>query len=283
MILALPPLYAESVFFIGTFPITNTYINSTIVLLLFAIAGFIIRKRTEIVPKGLQNFIEYLIEFVLEYIDRVTLDRKKSIRFLPIVGGLFFFILISNWMGLLPGIGSIGRWLEVHHKAELVPIFRPANTDLNMTLAMAVFAVAVSHIIGIITIGFFKYVNKFIKLIDIYKSFKKGGMSIAVAIIEFFVGFIEIFSEIAKMVSLSLRLFGNIFAGEVLLTVLAGLIAYFVPLPFMFLELLVGLVQAVVFSMLTLVYLTVATSPVHGHDEAERSHHEGETSPAVKT
>jgi F-type H+-transporting ATPase subunit a len=283
MIFALPPLYAEPIFFIGSFPVTNAYINSTIVVLLFAIAGFILRKKTAIIPKGFQNVAEFLLEFVLGYIDRVTLDRKKSIRFLPIVGGLFFFILVSNWMGLLPGIGSVGRWLEVHHKTELVPLFRPANTDLNMTLAMAVFAVAISHVVGIITIGFFKYANKFIKLLDIFNSFKKGGMGIAVAVIEFFVGFIEIFSEIAKMVSLSLRLFGNIFAGEVLLTVLAGLVAYFVPLPFMFLELLVGLVQAVVFSMLTLVYLTVATAPIHSHDSAHSEHKNHETSPAVKT
>jgi F-type H+-transporting ATPase subunit a len=268
MIFAIPPLVAEPIFHIGFFPVTNAYINSTLALVLFLIVGFILRKKTAMIPRGIQNFAEAALEFVLIYVDQVTKDRKKSLKFLPIVGGLFFFILISNWMGLVPGTGSIGRWLIMHGHTELVPILRPATSDLNMTLAMAVFAVAASHILGIAVIGFFKYANKFIKLGDLVKSFRKGGMSILVAIIEFAVGLIEIFSEVAKMVSLSLRLFGNVFAGEVLLTVLAGLIAYFVPLPFIFLEILVGLIQAVVFSMLTLVYLTMATTPIHSHEES---------------
>ncbi|MBI3952856.1 MAG: F0F1 ATP synthase subunit A [Candidatus Doudnabacteria bacterium] len=272
MILALPPLVAEPIFHIGSFPITNAYINSTIAVVLFAVAGFIVRKKAAMIPKGVQNFAEAVLEFILGYVDQVTKDRRKSIKFLPIVGGLFLFILVSNWMGLIPGTGSIGRFLPVGGEIELVPLLRPANSDLNMTLAMAVFAVITSHVLGIVTIGFFKYANKFIKLGDLYKSMRKGGISIMVAVFEFGVGLIEIFSEIAKMVSLSLRLFGNIFAGEVLLTVIAGLIAYLVPLPFMLLELLVGLIQAVVFSMLTLVYLTMATAEIHEHSEEVHEH-----------
>src|SRR3989344_3712817 len=230
--LALPPLAAETIFQIGPLPVTNTYINSTIVLVLFLILGLMMRKQTREIPGKLQNFVESIFEFLLGYVDQVTHDRKKSLRFLPLVGSLFFFILISNWLGIFPGIGSIGRWLTVHGEAELVPIFRPANTDLNMTLAMAVLGVAASHIFGI------------------------------VAFVEFAVGIIEIFSEVAKMVSLSLRLFGNVFAGEVLLTVMASLLAFVVPLPFIALEILVGLIQAVVFAMLVLVYLTIATMEV---------------------
>jgi F-type H+-transporting ATPase subunit a len=261
--LALPPIIAEPIFFIGSFPVTNAYINSSIAVMFFIVVGLMLRNKTALVPAGLQNFAEGSLEFMLGYVDRVTRDRKKSLKFFPIVGGLFLFILFSNWIGLIPGTGSIGRWLMVHGELELVPILRPATSDLNLTLAMAVFAVIGAHIFGIIAIGFFKYANKFIKLWDIVKSFAKGGMNIVVAVIEFGVGLIEIVSEIAKVVSLSLRLFGNIFAGEVLLTVMAGLIAYFVPLPFMFLEILVGLIQALVFAMLTLVYLMVATAPVH--------------------
>ncbi|OGE81078.1 MAG: ATP synthase F0 subunit A [Candidatus Doudnabacteria bacterium RIFCSPHIGHO2_01_FULL_46_24] len=257
---ALPPLVAEPIFHIGSFPVTNAYINSVIAVLLFLVAGFLLRKKTAMIPKGFQNAAEGVLEFMLGYVDRVTQDRKKSLKFLPIVGGLFLFILVSNWMGFIPGTGSIGRYLLVHGERELVPLFRPANSDLNMTLAMAVFSVITSHILGVAAIGFFRYANKFVKLGDLYHSLRKGGISIMVAVFEFGVGIIEIFSEVAKMVSLSLRLFGNIFAGEVLLTVIAGLIAYFVPLPFMLLELIVGLVQATVFAMLTLVYLTMATA-----------------------
>jgi F-type H+-transporting ATPase subunit a len=263
MILALPPLAAETIFHIGSFPITNAYINSSIAVLFFLIAGFFLRNKTAMIPQGLQNFAESVLEFLLKFIDQVTHDRQRSMKILPIVGGIFLFILFSNWIGLLPGTGSIGRYLVHEGHVELVPLLRPANADLNLTLAMAIFAVALSHIMGIVTIGFFKYANKFIKLGDLVKSFRKGPIAIMTAVIEFGVGFLEIISEVAKLVSLSFRLFGNIFAGEVLLTIMAGLVAYFVPLPFMFLEIIVGLIQAMVFSMLTLVYLTIATSPVH--------------------
>ncbi|MDP4000852.1 MAG: F0F1 ATP synthase subunit A [bacterium] len=265
MTLAIPPLVAEPIFHLGSFPVTNAYINSTLAVLFFIVIGFFLRSKTALIPAGVQNFAEAVLEYMLGFVDRVTHDRRKSLQFLPIVGGIFLFILVSNWMGLLPGTGSIGRWLIMHGELELVPILRPSTSDLNLTLAMAVFAVVASHVFGILAIGFFKYSNKFVKLGDIYSSFRKGGISIMVALIEFGVGIIEIFSEVAKMVSLSLRLFGNIFAGEVLLTVIAGLVAYFVPLPFMLLEVLVGLIQAIVFSMLTLVYLAVAATPVVEH------------------
>jgi len=262
MIYALPPLSAETIFNIGSFPVTNTYINSSILLVLFFAVGLIFRNKSSQIPGKMQNFAESILEVCLTYMDQVTHDRKKSMNFLPLVGSLFFFILLSNWIGVLPGIGSIGRWMMVHGERELVPLFRPANSDLNTTLAMALLGVILSHIFGIVAIGFWRYANKFIKLGDIWHSFKKGGISIFVAFVEFAVGLIEIFSEIAKVVSLSLRLFGNIFAGEVLLTVLASLVAFVVPLPFLFLELLVGFIQAIVFSMLVLVYLSVATMEI---------------------
>jgi len=262
MVFAIPPLAAETIFSIGSFPVTNSYINSTIVMVLFVMLGLWLRKKNREEPDRVQNFAESVLDTSLSYMDQVTHDRKKSVKFLPIAGSLFFFILISNWLGVFPGIGSIGRWLPLHGELELVPLFRPANTDLNMTLAMAILGVSLSHVFGIVAIGFVKYLNKFVKLLDIWRSFRKGAIGIFVAIIEFGVGLIEIFSEIAKVVSLSLRLFGNIFAGEVLLTVLGGLVAFFVPLPFLFLEILVGFIQAVVFSMLVLVYLTMSTMEV---------------------
>lgn len=264
--LAIPPLAAEQIFNIGSFPVFNTFINSSIVLALAAGAGLFLRKRSRQIPDKIQNFAESILEVMLGYMDQVTRDRKKSLKFLPIVGTLFLFILISNWLGIFPGIGSIGRWLVMHGQKELVPLFRPANTDLNMTLAMAVLTIVLTHVFGMIAVGFWRYANKFVKLGDIWRSFRKGGISIFIALIEFGVGLIEIFSEIAKMVSLSLRLFGNIFAGEVLLTVIAALAAftaYFIPLPFMMLEILVGLIQAIVFSMLVLVSFTLATAEIH--------------------
>lgn len=278
--LAIPPIAAEPIFYISNFAVTNTFINSTLTMLGFVIFAFLInsavKKYKTKAPKGLLNFFETVLETLFGYFDTVTGDRKKTIRFLPLVGSLFLFILISNWIGLLPGIGSIGRYLMHEGHVQLVPMFRPANTDLNLTLAMAVIVVITSHVLGIVMIGLFKYANKFIKLGDLWhalKSFKP--MDILVALIEFGVGILEMISEVAKLLSLSLRLFGNIFAGEVLLTVLAGILPAFLPLPFMALEIIVGVVQATVFAMLSLVYLTVATTEV----QSQHSEHSEDLEP----
>ena len=268
MISAIPPLVAEPILHIGSFPVTNAYINSSLAVIFFVVIGLLLRKKTSMIPGRLQNFAEAGLEFMLTYVDQVTGNRERSLKFLPIVGGMFMFILVSNYMGLLPGTGALGRHLLVDGHVELVPFLRSANSDLNLTLAMAVFAVLISHILGVVTIGFFRYANKFVKLGDVVASFRHGGLSIMTALIEFGVGFLEIISEIAKLVSLSFRLFGNIFAGEVLLTIMAGLFPVFLPLPFMFLELIVGLIQALVFAMLTLTYLSMATTPVKVHSES---------------
>ena len=271
MLAALPPLAAEPIFYIGSMPITNTIINSTLTMFGFLVFAFLINRAVKFygsnkAPKGILNFFERVLELLYQYFDTVTRDRKKTIAFLPLVGTLFLFILVSNWIGLLPGIGSIGRYLVHEGHVMLVPMFRPATTDLNLTIAMALTVVVVSHFLGIIVIGFFKYANKFIKLGDLWHAFKSmKPMDIMTAVIEFFVGILEIISEVAKLLSLSLRLFGNVFAGEVLLTVLAGILPALLPLPFIALEIIVGIVQATVFSMLTLVYLTIATTPVASH------------------
>jgi len=272
MIAALPPLAAEPIFNIGSFSVTNAYINSLIAVVFFTVVGLLVRKNIKMIPRGLQNFAESIIEVFLTYLDQVTGDRKRSLRFMPLVGSLFLFIIFSNWIGIFPGIGSIGFFKSANGITEFIPLLRPANTDLNMTLSMAVLGVVVSHVLGVVTVGFFRYANKFIKLGDLWQAIRRGGfIGIFVAILEFGVGLIEIISELAKMVSLSLRLFGNVFAGEVLLTVLGSIVAYLVPLPFLALELLVGFIQAVVFAMLVLVYISVATTPLpeaHGHGDA---------------
>ncbi len=286
--LAIPPLSAETITTIGHFPVTNSYINSVLTVIGFVIFAFIINRAVKkyyhsgLAPKGILNFFESILEILFGYFDQVTGSRAKTIKFLPIVGALFFFILVSNWVGLLPGIGSIGVYQLHHGEVELIPIFRGANADLNMTLAMAVLAVAASHVLGVAAIGFFKYANKFIKLGDIRHAIKSAKpINILIAIVEFFVGLIEVFSEVAKMVSLSLRLFGNVFAGEVLLTVMASLVAFLVPLPFIALELLVGLIQATVFSMLTLVYLTIATTEIQEHDAHGKEEQDLQATPTV--
>ena len=106
MIFSLPPLAAEPIFNIGSFPVANTLINSSLTVALFAAIGFVLRKRSREIPDKIQNFAESIIEVILGFMDQVTRDRKKTIKFLPVVGTLFFFILASNWLGIFPGIGS---------------------------------------------------------------------------------------------------------------------------------------------------------------------------------
>ena len=251
----IPTLAPEVLFTTKDIPITNTMVNAWLAIVIFLALGLYLRKKLKLKPGKFQNACEFFLDGLMGYFDQVTGDRKKTLRFLPLVGSIFFFILLSNWLGLLPGTGSI----TVGHNMLL----RPANTDLNLTVAMALTAVISSHIFGLVTVGVFTHINKFIQIGTFVKSFKKGPTAILTAVIELGVGLIEIVSEMAKVLSLSLRLFGNIFAGEVLITVIASLVGFLIPTPFMLLEVLVGIIQASVFAMLALVYLTVMTQKPH--------------------
>lgn len=268
----IPPAAAEPIFHVGSLSVTNAMINGWIAVAFFVVVALVVSRKREATPRGIQNVAESVVEFMLAEIQKVTGDAKRARMFFPIVGTIFLFILFSNWLGLLPGTGSIGVWGLHEGEVELIPLLRPAASDLNLTLAIALFAVLASHAFGIRALGIGNHVSKFVNVRGIFRSFRHGPMAVIVACIEFGVGLLEIVSEVAKVLSLSLRLFGNIFAGEVLLTVILGIFAYFLPLPFMFLELLVGVIQATVFSMLTLAYLTVATE-AHGDGHAEEAGH----------
>ncbi|MEW6611040.1 MAG: F0F1 ATP synthase subunit A [Patescibacteria group bacterium] len=240
---------AEALFHWGSFPVTNTLLVAIVISLLLTLIALWGTRRLREVPRGLQNVLEMLIEGLFDFINSVTHDRERTRKFFPIVSTIFIFVLLSNLVEVVPGLGTIGIWEEHGGRQVLVPFLRSSSADLNVTLAIAVVAVASLQVMGIATIGFFKYASKFFNFSNP---------------ILFFVGILELVSEVAKMISFSFRLFGNIFAGEVLLTVVLFLLPWFAPLPFLFLELFVGFVQALVFSMLTLVFLTMATAE-HEH------------------
>lgn len=256
-------LYAEPIAHVGSFPITNAMLNSWLVLVIVIILAACLKKNIRRVPRGLQNGMEMIVEMFLDLFDSVTGDRKKSMKFAPLVLAFFFFILLNNWSGLLPGVGSIGQIIEKGGEKFFIPYFRGGTADLNTTLALATIGVVVSHIVGIIAVGGWHYLNKFINLkalIEIPKKVLKDPTVLIVNPIKVFVGLIEIISELAKVASLSFRLFGNVFAGEVLLASMSAILAFGLPLPFMFLEVLVGLIQALIFAMLILTYLTINTT-----------------------
>ncbi len=271
--ITLPPLAAEALFHLGPLPVTNSLVNTWAATGAFVIFSLIFSRCIRVHPGKGQLFVEEILETLLGYFDKVTGDRALSRKFLPFVGTLFFFILVSNWIGLLPGTGSIGIWHGHGEESELIPLFRPANSDLNLTLALSALTVATSHVVGMVSIGVFSHVNKFIQLGTIWKALRSfKPIAILVALVEFVVGLIELLTEFAKIASLSLRLFGNIFAGEILTTVIASLFAFAAPLPFICLELIVGVIQATVFTMLALVYFTLFSKQPHGqsHEPAEQ-------------
>ncbi|OGL75078.1 ATP synthase F0 subunit A [Candidatus Uhrbacteria bacterium RIFCSPHIGHO2_12_FULL_47_11] len=247
-------LAAEPLFHIGTFPFTNTLIMAWVVIAVILLLVFLIRRKFSMIPKGLQNFFESIFEFALNMMDSVTGNRALSYKFFPVVMTIFIFVFFSNLIEIVPGLGTIGLWEAHEGKTILVPFIRSSSADLNVTLAIALVSVLATQILGIAALGFFKYAGKFI--VPPWKSPYVVGT---------FVGLLELVAEVAKIVSFSFRLFGNIFAGEVLLTVALFLVPYIVPLPFLFLEIFVGLVQAVVFSMLTLVFMKMAVTEHEEH------------------
>lgn len=268
------PLAAETIAHIGRLSVTNSLVNAWIVAIVMIVGAGVLRLTLKARPGKFQSIVEMLFEFLLKTFDSVTHDRARSKKFFPLVTTLFLFILLNNWLGQIPGTGTFGIWEKVHGELELVPILRPATSDLNLTLALGLFSILCTHIAGIATLGLFRHGNKFIQIGSVLKSFKKGPVGVMTALVEFGAGLIETAGEGARAISLSLRLFGNIFAGEVLMTVMLSLAAYIIPLPFQALELLVGVIQASVFSLLILVFLTLATEPPHGeHAPAAGEHH----------
>ena len=256
-------LFAEPIFKIGNFSVTNSLLNSWLVIFIVVIFSLFLKSRIKLVPRGLQNLMEALIEGLFGLFDSVTGSREKTLKFFPLIFAFFIFILLNNWLGLLPGVGSVGQVASVHGEKVFVPFFRGGTADLNTTLALAIIGVVISHIFGIIVLGAWNYLNKFINfkaLLEIPKKVFKDPTILIVNPVKIFVGLLEIISEIAKVLSLSFRLFGNILAGEILLASMAAIAAWGLPIPFMFLEVMVGLIQAFIFAMLVLTYLTVMTT-----------------------
>lgn len=239
---------AETLFTVFGFPVTNTLIMTWIVLALLVYVAFRISRTIAIIPKTLQNIFEMLLEAFLSFMKNMMGSRETAEKYVPIVATIFLFILISNWFGILPGVGSIGIYEQRHGERLLVPFFRSAASDLNVTLALGTIAVFLVNIMGMSIKGIGGHLSK-------YFTIKNP--------IDSFVGILEFVSEFAKIISFSFRLFGNIFAGEVLLIIVGFLMPFAGPVPFLFLELFVGFVQALVFAMLTMVFISIAIAHHH--------------------
>ena len=229
-------------------PITNSLVLSVLTAVLLVGGGLLVVRTLKLVPDKVQSGVEIIIEALLDLMTQVLGEKSQAKKFFPLVAAIFLFILFNNWIGVLPGTGSVGIFETEHGKEAFVPFFRSANSDLNTTLALALVVMIAIQLYGIQKLGFFAHMSKFITL-------TKGPLN-------FFVGILELIGEFAKVLSFSFRLFGNIFAGEVLLIITMTLVPLLAPFPFLVLEFFVGFIQALVFAMLTLIFLKVATTQV---------------------
>ncbi|UCD43254.1 MAG: F0F1 ATP synthase subunit A [Chloroflexota bacterium] len=291
----LPAENVSEVPLFGDFFLTNTMVATVIadvILILIAIAVSRAVRSGELIPKGIPGAIEAILEVINNLTESTAGKWAKSI--FPYFATITLLVLIVNWMELIPGVDSIGRLEHADHGHQveevipgsniwtilserdagehaehnggynLVPYVRVASTDLNFTVALALISVLMTQVMGVRALGA-TYFTKFINVGGIFKRPIFG-------FIDFFVGLLELLSELSKLLSFSFRLFGNIFAGTVLLFVIGTLIPVFVQSLFLGLEFFVGLIQAVVFGMLTMVFMAQATQGHGEHHEEEEAH-----------
>lgn len=237
-------LAPETLFHIGPLPVTNTLLVSWIAMIILIVVSKIATRNLQLCPPGLQNLLEIVIDYAYTMVEDLAHSRTKI--FFPIVMTFFLYILVANWMGLLPGFGTIGFYRITDGTKEFIPLLRSVNSDLNMPLGLALFSAVLTHAFAIRYLGLKGYLQRWFSFNPIF----------------LFVGLLELVGEVTKVISLSFRLFGNIFAGEVVLSTVSTLspfTAFVIPLPFYFLEIIVGFVQSAVFMMLTLVFMVILT------------------------
>lgn len=261
-------LSGEEIFRIGNFVITNTLLTTWVVMAILFGLAFFVSQNLSLVPGRFQSFIEFVVGGLYSTFESILGKNVK--KFFPILASIFLFIIVANWFGLLPGVGpALGikheetieeplyeeavpvesgelgtaeAYPEEEEEHGLTPLFRAPTADLNTTIALALIAFVLIQFAGFKALGA-SYSKKFFNV--------SGGLPLYVSIL-------ELISEIGKIISFAFRLYGNIFAGEVLIGVIAFLIPYVATVPFLGLEIFVGFIQALVFSMLTTVFLSVA-------------------------
>ncbi len=233
---------SETLFTLSNFHVTNTYVSSLIIIVLFLFLAVYYRSQ---ITKNNKSKLFYLLHFAFQGIYtffKTVVGDRISILF-TLVGSLFVYIMLSNWFGLLPGVGSVLIRIGEGRVHESVPLLRGSTTDLNVTLALAFIAFFSIQYYGFKELGVRGYLGKFFNFSNP---------------ISFVVGILEVISEFSRIISFSFRLFGNIFAGEVMIAIIAFLVPVLASFPFLILEVFVGFIQGFVFAMLTAVFINLA-------------------------
>ena len=257
------------------FPITNSMLATWLSMIVLVGIAYAVTHRTRLIPSRLQNLLEMALEWMLNLCVDVA-GEKNGRRFFPIITTIFLFVLMNAWLSLFPGFVSIivpgYAWHEDHWVREMVPLLRGANTDINTPLALAFIAFVFIEYLGISSQGGFRYMKKFIrtgKLAGGIGTLVRGKIGAGFGglfngAIDAFVGALEGLSELVRVLSFTFRLFGNMIGGEILILMMIFLAPWVLAIPFYGLELLVGVVQALIFGGLTLVFATIACTP---HEE----------------
>ena len=261
-----PQLPAETIFHIFGFPITNSIIGAWITIIFLVGFSYIVTRRMKLIPGRLQAAFEFLIGWLYDLCCSVA-GEENGRRFFPVVATIFLFVAFNAWLALLPGFGSI----TAHTAEGEMELIRPANTDINMPLALALTSFIFVEFFGLRTLGV-RYLSKFFNVREFFRGVRrlftgrlKSGLSgLFTGVMTIFTGLLEGLSEFIRIVSLTFRLFGNMTAGEILLLVAAFLVPWLFAIPFYGLELLIGFIQAIIFGGLTLIFLTLA---VESHEE----------------
>ena len=260
-------LPAESVAHLSFISITNTLLASWLTIIVLAVLFYFCTRKMKLVPGRLQCFAEFVVETLNNFVKGIAGD-KNARRLLPMIATIFLFILGNAILALLPIFGTIG----LNENGTLVPLFRSANTDVNLPLALAIIAFTFIEYLGFREIGGLHYINGFFKfevLVEGFKNLFKGKIKPALSgifmgAINLFIGFIEVLSHFIRLVSFTFRLFGNMTAGEILLLVITFLVPFVTSTIFYSLELFFGFIQALIFASLTLVWSVIALTP---HEE----------------
>jgi len=240
----------DIVFSLGGFPIANSTLYLVLIAVVLGVSSWLLSRSLTVNPGRVQLVVESIYEWLASLVGQITRNDVRTERILPVIGSIFVFVGISNYAGLLPGVGAI--------TFDGTSIFRTPTSDFNTTFALAFGSIIAINAISIYEWGLFGYLGKFFKFKEVYLGFKQGIGAGFMAIVEFFIGLLDIVGEITKVVSLSLRLFGNMYAGEILMVILIGSFAYFVPALWLAMSVLASAVQAVVFTALVTVFYTLS-------------------------
>lgn len=252
----IPGIEPEILFKIFNYPVATSTFFIFFILIIFLILGILFSKKLRMVPRNIQSIVEMLYEAIYDFIASIT-GTARADFVLPIVGSLFVYIGVANLIGMIPGLTSF--------TFKGIEIFRVPTTDFNTTIGLAIASVVFLQIVSIMDFGFLGHFAKFFKFKEVYLGFRKGIGDGFMSLMDFFVGILEFLGEFIRIVSLSFRLFGNMYAHEIMAVLIMGTFAYVLPAVWSAFGLLVGIVQALVFGSLIAVYYGLSIKTVDGY------------------